>query len=375
MYIGDILMKRSVVYILAFMSLLAASAETVSQKQAQQLAHLFFNEAAGRVTAPPKLIYNGRKQTTGRLFTPFYVYNTALGGFVIISAENKAYPILGFSLKDNFDPERLGDTERELLTSYALEIEQVRYDSNPVDDATWAWQHYADYVHGILTAPYVATDPNISLSESMDIVERGIKSDNAIYSDMYTPDQWRDMILDEIKLKESVPMVLVGIRQLYPVVIYGYQGDYFRMEMSKRNSWLMRLNATDIVSSAMVSVVGNPVVTPEVEEDVIPFEDHDAFIDEINVIEANRMSVSSIDKPVIADHPVLKPLGAGHYEISAPEPIVSATVYNLAGAIIKHLTFNGTNVANIDISPEPTGFYFVRVTGESGTPYGMKLYR
>lgn len=368
-------MKRFVVYLIAFMSLLAARAETVSQKQAQQLAHLFFNEAAGRVTAPPKLIYNGRKLTTGRLFTPFYVYNTSLGGFVIISAENKAYPILGFSLKDNFDPERIGETEKELLLSYANEIELVRYDTTPVDGAIWAWQHYADYVHSILNAPYVATDPKLTLDEAQDVVERGVEKDDAIYSDMYTPEQWRDMILEELRAKESVPLVIVGIRELFPMVAYGYQGDYFRLEMSKRNSWLMRLNATEVVSSAMISVVGNPLQMLEEEELDIPFQDHDAFLAEVNRIEDTRAAVSSIDIPIFDDKPLVRPLGSGHYEILLPEPVASATVYNIAGAILKHQTFHDTNVANIDIASEPTGFYFIRVVSESGTPYGLKIYR
>lgn len=368
-------MKRLVVYLIAFMSLLGASAETVSQKQAQQLAHLFFNEAAGRVTAPPKLVYNGRKLTTGRLFTPFYVYNTSMGGFVIISAENKAYPILGFSLKESFDPESLGETEKELLTSYAGEIEMVRYDTTPVDGAIWAWQNYADYVHDILSSPYVATDPRFSLEEASENVDLAIRRDDAVYSDMYTPEQWREMILDELNARESVPLLIVGIRQFFPLVVYGHQGDYFRLEMSRRNNWLMRLNATDIVSAAMISVVGSPILIPEEEEIFAPFEDHDSFLGEVNEIETARREVSSIDRPMLMDQPILRPLGSGHYEIAAPEPLTAATVYNLAGAIIRHLTFKGTDVANIDISPEPTGFYFIRLLGESGTPYGLKIYR
>ena len=368
-------MKRFVIYLAVFMSLLAARAETVSQKQAQQLAHLFFNEAAGRVTAPPKLIYNGRKLTTGRLFTPFYVYNTSLGGFVIISAENKAYPILGFSLKDNFDPERIGETEKELLTSYAGEIEMIRYDTNPVDGTIWAWQHYADYVHDILSAPYIATDPRLSPEEALDAVDMGIRKDDAIYSDMYTPGQWRDMIVDELRATESVPMVIVGNQKLYPMVVYGYQGDYFRMEMTKRNSWLMRINATDIISTAMISVVGAPIEIEEELEIIIPFEEHDSFLDEVYEIEENRKELASIDKPEFNGRPVLKPLGSGHFEISVSEPVVAVTVYNLAGATVRHLSFKDVNVANIDISPEPNGFYFVKVEGESGTPYGLKLYR
>ena len=369
-------MKRLIyIIILIFFGGSLAFAETVSQKQAQLLAQLFFNEAAGRVTAPPKLVFNGRKLTTGRLFNPFYVYNASTGGFVIVSAENKAYPILGFSLKDNFDPDKLGTTEKELLRSYAQEIEYIRYDSQPVDNAEWAWQHYPEYVKGILTARYEATDPTINLKETEHLTQDAIDSDNAIYSDLYTPEQWRDMILDELKIKESVPLTLVSNRQLYPIVVYGHQGDYFRLEMDKRNSWLMRLNATDIVSGNMISVVVNPIELDYDFMEEIPFEEHDKFMEEVETIEANRKSVSSIDLPIFEEEPMIVANGGGHYRIIMPEDVTLAMIYNLSGAMVRRYTFGRSSAVNIDISAEPSGFYFITLIGESGKPYGLKLYR
>lgn len=368
-------MKKFLVALITILSFVPGFSETVSQKQAQQLAYLFFNEAAGRVTAPPKLIYNGRRLTTNRLFTPFYVYNTPLGGFVIISAENKAYPILGFSLKESFDPEKLGETEKQLLESYALEIERIRYDSTPVDNVEKAWQNYPEYVDGILKSKYEATDPKLTLKESSDLIFYAIENEDAIYSDMYTPEQWQEMILEELAKKESVPLSIVGIRESYPMVVFGHQGDYFRIEMDRRNSWLMRLNATDIISASMVSVVGKPLELLEEDYEEPPFRFHEDFLSEVQAEEDNRKAVPSIVKSVIEGQPQLRPLGSGHFEISIPEPVIASTVYNLAGAIVKHQTYKGTDVANIDISPEPTGFYFARVVGESGTPYGFKLYR
>ena len=76
----------------------SAHAETVSQRQAKHIAQQFFNAAYGRVMGEPKLVYNGRRLTTNSLFPPFYVYNLQAGGFVVISAENKAFPILGYDL-------------------------------------------------------------------------------------------------------------------------------------------------------------------------------------------------------------------------------------------------------------------------------------
>ena len=74
---------------------LPALAETVSQKHASKIAETFFNTAYGIHVAAPKFAWNGRQLTTDRLFTPFYIYNHPRGGFVIISAENKAFPVLG----------------------------------------------------------------------------------------------------------------------------------------------------------------------------------------------------------------------------------------------------------------------------------------
>lgn len=369
-------MKRSILLaLIAFVCFGNSIAETVSQKQAAQLAQLFFNEASGRVVAPPKMVYNGRKLTTSRLFTPFYVYNNMLGGFVIISAENKAFPILGFSLKDSFDPNAIGETELALLRSYAREIELIRYDSSPVFESEMAWINYPEYVSGVLTASYVATDPKISVAEADKIVEGAEIREDAVYSDLYTPLQWQDMITDELKLKASVPLVLVEGIKSYPMVVYGRQGDYFRLEMSDRNNWLMRLNATEIISSNMISAVVNPLELPlEIEEDP-PFEDFDEFIVEVSEIETNRTKQSSIDRIETGTSPIIHPLGGGHYEISLPEEGTTAITYNLSGAIVSRLTFNDSNVIFVDISPEPRGFYFATVVGKSGRTYGFKLVR
>ena len=352
-----------------------AKAETVSQKQAQEMARLFFNESAGRVMAPPKLIYNGRKLTTGRLFTPFYVYNNPVGGFVIISAENKAFPILGYSLTENFDPELLGETEISLLTSYAREIELVRYDSQYSYEAEKAWIHYPEYVKSILSANYTATDPKISLSEADDILHYAVIDDAAIYGDIYTPDQWQSMIVDELKVKESVPIWIIGNKDLYPMVVYGRQGDYFRMEMTRRNSWLMRLNATELISSAMVSTVLSPIDLPDDFIEEIPFNDYDIFNAEVTALENSRRSAPHLDVPILEDDPRLLPLGSGHYEIILPAPLRIARVYNLSGSLMRKFDFNGSNIGFIDLSAEGTGFYIIHAIDDNGRSYGLKVYR
>ena len=73
---------------------------------------------------------------------------------MIISAENKAYPILGYSLKRKFDRETLTDDENNILKKYAREIEIVRYDARIPEKALAAWQNLQGYIAEILATPY-----------------------------------------------------------------------------------------------------------------------------------------------------------------------------------------------------------------------------
>ena len=132
--------------VIMFLMPLLLQAETVSQKEASRIAEKFFNAAAGQVMAKPKLVYNGKRLTTDRLFTPFYVYNHPAGGSVIISAENKAMPILGYSLKSGFSPDHQDAEINKLLSQYAKDIEYIRYDSRIPSDAIAAWTDIPDCI-------------------------------------------------------------------------------------------------------------------------------------------------------------------------------------------------------------------------------------
>lgn len=53
----------------------------------------------------------------------YYVYNiTNNGGFVIISGDDRAYPILGYSTSGNFQPNETPDNMRSWLASYGQEV-------------------------------------------------------------------------------------------------------------------------------------------------------------------------------------------------------------------------------------------------------------
>ena len=112
----------------------------------------FFNAAHSEVTAKPKLVYNGRQLTTDRLFSPFYVYNLPGKGFVIIAADNKAFPILGYNLDDNFNPNHIEPAMLSDLKGLARDIELIRYDSRVPHEAISSWNDYRGYVASLLTS-------------------------------------------------------------------------------------------------------------------------------------------------------------------------------------------------------------------------------
>lgn len=129
---------------------LSGMAETISRKEAAMLAREFFDMASGMTSGKPEMVYNGKNLTTDRLFSPFYVFNSPSGGFVIIAAENKAFPILGYSLKEKFNPNSIDKTSGKLLREFAMHIEAIRHDGRIPYDAIEAWNGFKEYAAGIL---------------------------------------------------------------------------------------------------------------------------------------------------------------------------------------------------------------------------------
>lgn len=126
------------------------SAETVTRAEASRYARIFFNKAFGTDDARPEFVYNGKNFTTDRLFSPFYVFNRKDGGYVIISAENKGFPVLGFGKEGKFDFGKLKPEEKERLAEFAHDIEVVRYDPRYPEKAVEAWVKYPEYVEKLL---------------------------------------------------------------------------------------------------------------------------------------------------------------------------------------------------------------------------------
>lgn len=367
--------RRIIISFVATALFSSAYGESVSRKEAQQFAADFFSDAFGRAVASPKFVYNGKRLASDRLFTPFYVFNNPSGGFVIVAADNKAYPILAYSLVDNFNPDDMGPGVRALLSGYAREVEYIRLDSRVPEEAIAAWTDRQKYISSILGMRFDSSDPNVTPGEAREAVHALSRSyDAAGYSsDIYTPSQWEEAIGEELTSTGSVAIGFPLSRTFPTGVVYGRKGDYFRIDLDGRNNAFYRLAATEFFIAPQIAVTGNPKIEPEIVTEEIPFAFYDSFIAEQRKAKAdNQRRIEESGKVIV---PQIRFIGGGHYEIMMPEEVRMARVYNLSGAQVATFTYKNTMVAYMDISDQPQGFYFVLINGSDGRPYGMKLVR
>lgn len=293
----------------------AAHAETVSRKEANSIAGTFFNAAYGEVTAPPQMVWNGRQLTTDRLFYPIYVYNSPKGGYVIISGENKAYPILAYSKVRKFDKDKISDDEKEVLKTYAREIELIRYDPRIPAKAMEAWRNIPEYISAVLASPYDSDEYRALGEERKDMLESLARSGNqilmpsAVEFSLYDPDAYRELTLDDV-------------------------------------------TAAD---------------------DEIPFKFYEDFIREVS--RENRERDIKLEEIISPSRPVVKALGGGHFEISFPENIRMMRIYTIGGMQMMEKYYKETSLMNIDMSVLGSGYYIGLALADSGNVFGFKLYR
>lgn len=307
---------RNIPIIFALLTvMMSARAETVSQKQASKIAETFFNAAYGQYMSAPKMVWNGRQLTTDRLFAPFYIYNHPAGGFVIVAADNKAFPILGYSRSGRFDRSALNDEENDILSQYAHEVELIRYDSRIPVQAVEAWQNMPAYINKLLTNPYDTpqyeslTDESKERIEAIDRRNNSVMMPSAVEFEIYNPEKYRSYTLDD--------------------------------------------------------VTG--------EEEYIPFSLIEDFISETRAEEQARYA--ALDEIISPTRPVVSVLGGAHFSIRFPESIKMARIYSLQGAKMQEKYYVDTDVINLDLSAMPSGYYVLLALSEDGRVHGLKLPR
>lgn len=302
---------------LVALGVLMCDAEVVTQKMASRLAQTFFNTMYGESTAAPKLIWNGRQLTTNRLFTPFYVYNCPRGGYVMIAADSKAYPVLAYSRDRQFNVADVKDAEHDQFERFAREIELIRYDSRIPESAKRAWEHIPEYFTNVLQNPYGTveyrrlTDEARESLEDLDRRNSWIVMPTAVEFDLYNPEQYRDYNLSDVL------------------------GD------------------------------------EEVEE--VPFRFYEDFINELN--EEERARAAAYEKILIPTDPIVSYHGAGAYTIQLPDEARLMRIYAVNGAMTRELKFSGTNVMNFDLTGMSSGYYIVQAMTAKGDIYAFKVHR
>lgn len=291
---------------------LPLQAETITQNEAKKVARLFFNAAYSRQLPDPQYIFNGKRLTTDRLFTPFYVFNSPEGGFVIISAENKAFPILGYQLSatgTGFPKTGPSDAERqELLRGFARDIELIRYDPRHPSEAAEAWENLPLTINDILDSPEI----------------------------------------------------------LNP--------DFYRYRSENDEQWILRRRAVEFPyewpkTDAEIEIERLASIVPEEE----PFSFYDNFI--IETRREAEAKASALDEMLSPTRPIIKNLGGAHFIIDTPEEIRMFELFNGEGALMTRLLYHGGRLLPVDLSIFPSGFYIARIVYADGKWDGIKLYR
>lgn len=127
-------MKKAILLILSLLICQFAMADTVTPDQARRRAADFFTEAEIQTKASAvspevfKLIRTYPEGTTKSSSEPpaMYVFERETGGFAIVSADDVARPILGYSLDSHFPVSDMPENMRALLQWYADIIAYAR---------------------------------------------------------------------------------------------------------------------------------------------------------------------------------------------------------------------------------------------------------
>ena len=118
-------MKRIATTLILFFAAGLAIAGNVTPEKARELASAFFTTT--RSAAEVELVWDGTDGQTRAAASPaFYVFNNRGGGFVVLSGEDAAVPVLGFSETGSFTADNLPSNIRYWFDEYTRQINYLR---------------------------------------------------------------------------------------------------------------------------------------------------------------------------------------------------------------------------------------------------------
>ena len=156
-------MKR-LLFSCAFLFLMYyASAAPIGLQRATVVAEAFLT-AQDAVSGPQRLPVRSRLASSADPQAKYYVFENNTGGFVIVSGDDIAYPILGYSTEAAILASDIPDNMKVWLDQYAAEI-QAAVDSGVVqsESVKRAWSNISSYSNAaVVVSPLILTRWNQS---------------------------------------------------------------------------------------------------------------------------------------------------------------------------------------------------------------------
>lgn len=121
-------MKR--LFLLFFILLYAgiSFANPVSVEKAQGIATIFFQSLTSKQITQPdiKLVYNCIDESNLNDQSYFYIFNYGTNHFVVVSGDDAAYPILGYSIESAFNTSKIPQNFQKWFEGYKQQIYNIR---------------------------------------------------------------------------------------------------------------------------------------------------------------------------------------------------------------------------------------------------------
>ena len=138
-------MKKLSLFALLVLFVLPIFAKHVDVEVARTVAQTFWEQNLGKQT---RAAFSDVASQTE--FTKFYIFNTG-NGFVIVSADDIATPVLGYSDEGNFDPQNIPVNMNEWLQGYEHDISLGI--SNGVSASAEIANDWEKLSNGLMVAP------------------------------------------------------------------------------------------------------------------------------------------------------------------------------------------------------------------------------
>ena len=137
-------MKKIYALVFLCMGSLMLMAAPITQEEGRTVAATFLKAQYGNAPVSLQQAETCQRFTRGVQTDCFYIYNTD-NGFVIVSADTRVRPILGYSTEGVFNPQDVPFALRDLLDSYADEIMAIVANVPEPDEQLAAeWQSLMD---------------------------------------------------------------------------------------------------------------------------------------------------------------------------------------------------------------------------------------